>query len=86
MKYSIEVKRSVVKALKKIPRQDQVKIAKRVKKLSYEPRPPDCLRLADSSYYRVRRGIYRIIYDIQDAQLIIVILKVGHRKGVYGRT
>ncbi len=83
--YSIEVKQSVVKALKRIPRADQAKIAQAIKTLARDPRPHNCLKLADSSYYRIRCGDYRIIYDIQDTRLIIIILKIGHRKEVYGR-
>ena len=56
-----------------------------IKKLAQNPRPQTCLKLADSGYYRIRCGVYRIIYDIQDDKLIIVILKVGHRKDVYER-
>ncbi len=85
MMYSIEVKQSVLKALKHIPREDQIKIVKVIKNLAHVPRPHNCLKLADSPYYRVRCGHYRIIYDIQDDRLIIVILKVGHRKEIYGR-
>jgi len=83
MKYSIEVKKSVLKTLKKIPREDQIKISKRIKKLADNPRPEQCLKLVGSAYYRIRYGMYRIIYDIQDDKLIIVILKIGNRKQVY---
>lgn len=83
MTYSIEVKKSVVKALQHIPREDQIRIAKAIKKLAQNPRPQNCVKLADSPYYRIRCGHYRIIYDIQDDKLIIIILKVGHRKEVY---
>ncbi|VAW15847.1 hypothetical protein MNBD_BACTEROID05-1199, partial [hydrothermal vent metagenome] len=47
------------------------------------PHPKNCLKLAGSSYYRVRCGDYRIIYDIQDQKLVIIVLKVGHRKDIY---
>ena len=83
MKYNLEVKESVLKTLKRLPRLDQIRIAKVIKSLTDNPRPPNCLKLADSPYYRIRTGDYRIIYDIQDDKLIILILKVGHRKDVY---
>ena len=85
MTYSIEVKQSVLKTLKRIPREDQSKITKVIKSLAHDPRPHNCLKLADSSYYRIRCGDYRIIYDIRDDKLIIIILKIGHRKDVYER-
>ena len=83
MKYKIEVKKSVVKVLKKLSRADQIKIAKRIKTLISDPRPDNCIKLKNSPYYRIRCGLYRIIYDIQDKKLIIIILKVGHRKSIY---
>ena len=85
MTYGIEVKQSVIKTLKRVPREDQTKIIKAIKRLAHDPRPPHCLKLVDSPYYRIRRGDYRIIYDIQDDKLTIIILKIGHRKDVYER-
>ncbi|MCK5580621.1 MAG: type II toxin-antitoxin system RelE/ParE family toxin [Candidatus Omnitrophica bacterium] len=85
MTYNIEVKKSVLKVLKKIPREDQIHIAKTIKGLADDPRPAYCLKLAGSAYYRIRCGNYRIIYDVQDDKLIIIILKVGHRKDIYKR-
>ena len=82
MTYNIEIKKSVIKVLKRIP-DDQIKISKAIKKLARNPRTQNCLKLADSPYYRIRCGYYRIIYDIQDRKLVIVILKVGHRKDIY---
>jgi len=83
MTYDVEFKKSAVKTLKRIPRNDQIKISKVIKKLARNPRTQNCLKLADSRYYRVRCGYYRIIYDIQDKKLVIIILKVGHRKDIY---
>ena len=83
MPYSIEVKASAVKVLERIPRDDQIQIAKKIKSLASNPRPNNCVKLSDSIYYRVRCGDYRIIYEILDDKLIIVILKIGHRKDVY---
>ena len=83
MKYSIEVKSSVVKALKRIPRDEQIQIVKLIQSLTDNPRPHNCTKLSNSAYYRIRYGVYRIIYDIQDAKLVIIIFKVGHRKDIY---
>ena len=81
--YKIEVKASVVKAFKKVPREDQIRIAQAIKALAIDPRPQNSIKLSGSTYYRIRCGDYRIIYDIKDDQLIIVVLKLGHRKDVY---
>ena len=83
MTYAVEIKQSAFKVLKHIPRADQIKIIKIIKNLAHDPWPPNCLKLADHSCYRVRCGHYRIIYDIEDSKLIVIILKVGHRKEVY---
>ena len=81
--YKIEVKKSVVKTLKKIPREDQIKIVQAIKYLSSNPYPTYSIKLADSPFYRIRCGDYRVIYDIKKDLLVIVVLKVGHRKDVY---
>jgi mRNA interferase RelE/StbE len=83
MKYRVEVKKSVLKGLKKIPKEDQIRIAVEIQKLSDDPRPAYSTKLAGSEYYRVRCGDYRIIYSIHDEVLVICVLKVGHRKDVY---
>ena len=83
MKYRIIVKRSVLKALKKVPREAQIKIAGAIQSLANNPRPAQSLKLVDSIYCRIRCGNYRVIYEVQDDKLIIIILKVGHRKDIY---
>ena len=65
--------------------EDQIKLLKAVGNLSLNPRPTGCLKLAGTSYYRIRCGNYRIIYDIQDKKLVIIVLKIGYRKTVYRR-
>ena len=83
MTYSVEFKPSVVKALKRIPKENQIQIIRKIKSLADDPWPAGCVKLADFPYYRVRYGNYRIIYEIQDNKLLILILKIGHRKDVY---
>ena len=82
-KYKIEIKKSAIKVLRRLPRDDQIRIARSIQSLSDRPRPHNCTKLADSPYYRIRCGSYRIIYEIRDDRLIIVILKIGHRRDVY---
>jgi len=85
MKYSVEIKKSVFKVLKSLSKENQIYIAAAIKKLSLDPRPRNCLKLSGSSYYRIRCGNYRIIYDIQDDRLVIIVLKIGHRKNIFKR-
>jgi len=81
--YEILFKASVYKELRKIPKTDLKKILARIKNLSDDPRPAACEKLMGQERYRVRQGRYRIVYSIQDDQLTIWVVKVGHRKHVY---
>jgi mRNA interferase RelE/StbE len=81
--YSIYFKVSVKKDLRVIPDRDLKKILLRVKSLAVQPRPPGCEKLIDSGQYRIRQGRYRIVYLIQDNELTVWIIKIGHRKDIY---
>jgi mRNA interferase RelE/StbE len=81
--YEILFKESVCKDLKKVPGTDLKRILSRVEKLGDDPRPMGCEKLTGEELYRVRQGNYRIVYSIQDNELMICIIKVGHRKDVY---
>jgi mRNA interferase RelE/StbE len=81
--YEILFKESVWKDLKKIPKRDLKKIISRVEKLGDDPRPMGCEKLTGEELYRVRQGNYRIVYSIQDNELTVWVVKVGHRRDVY---
>ncbi|MDQ1239117.1 MAG: mRNA interferase RelE/StbE [Thermodesulfobacteriota bacterium] len=81
--YKLLVKRSVAKDLRAIPRKDIARILKVIEALSEEPRPPGCEKLSGQERYRVRQGFYRIIYEIKDQELVVYVVKVGHRREVY---
>jgi mRNA interferase RelE/StbE len=81
--YKISFKKSVWKDFESIPKNDLKDILKHIKLLSKNPRPPGCRKLSGQERYRLRRGLYRIIYSIQDIELSIWVVKVGHRKDVY---
>ena len=84
-KYKIEVKPSVWKDLDYVPKLDRRRILRRIQSLSDDPRPVGSQKLTGAEQYRIRQGVYRIIYEIEDKKLIIVIVKVGHRREVYAR-
>jgi len=81
--YNIFFKRSVEKDFESIPRKDLKKILDRIQLLAEDPRPAGCEKLTGRERYRVRQGRYRIVYSIQDNELTIWVIKVGHRKDVY---
>ena len=81
--YRILFKKSVQKDLSSIPKQDLKKILDRIHSLADDPWPPGCEKLTGRERYRLRQGRYRILYSIQDDELSIWIVKVGHRKDVY---
>jgi len=81
--YEVFFKESVWKDLKKVPKANLKKILSRIRKLKDNPRPIGCEKLTDLELYRVRQGQYRIVYSIQDNELTVWVIKIGHRKNVY---
>ena len=82
-KYKLVFKKSVVKDLRSIPNTDVKKILAKIDTLTLNPRAEGCIKLSGVDKYRVRQGIYRIIYEIRDEHLVISVIKIGHRSGVY---
>ena len=84
MKYRIEVKRSAAKALKKIPKPDRKRVSEKIDSLAEKLPNSDITKMKGNNPFRkVRIGNYRIIYEIQDDVLLILIVKIGHRKDIY---
>ena len=81
--YKIEIKKSAAKEISKLPKVSIKCIVNKIQKLSDDPRPNGCKKLSGDEKYRIRIGVYRVLYSIMDEKLIIYIVKVGHRKDVY---
>lgn len=81
--YSIFFKKSVWKDVKSIPDKDLKKILSCIESLGENPRQPGSKKLGGQERYRYRVGIYRIIYSIQDDELTVWVVKIGHRKEIY---
>jgi mRNA interferase RelE/StbE len=81
--YKIYFRKSVEKDFTTVPKKDLQKILRRIEALAQDPRPPGHEKLTGQERYRIRQGRYRIVYSIQDEQLTIWIVKVGHRKDIY---
>lgn len=82
-RYNLRFKKSVSKDLRNIQNKDVKHILTYIESLRDNPRAEGCIKLSGKELYRVRQGMYRIIYEIQDSELIIVVIKVAHRSDVY---
>jgi mRNA interferase RelE/StbE len=86
LKYRIEFKRSAAKVLKKLPKPDRRRIRDKIDSFSENlPDPATTKMKGDNPFHRVRVGDYRIIYEVQEDILLILVIKIGHRKEVYRR-
>ena len=81
--YRLTFKKSVTKDFRLIPKDDVRRILKRIEALADDPRPMGCEKLSGQERFRVCQGVYRIVYEILDKELVIVVVKVGHRREVY---
>ncbi len=84
--FELRFKKSVAKDLRRIPNKDVKRILKRIEALSKEPRPAGSEKLSAQERFRVRQGIYRIIYEVRDQELVVLVVKIGHRREVYKRS
>ncbi len=81
--YSIQIKKSATKEMAKLPKVYLQRIVEKIQALSTNPRPEGCKKLSADEKYRIRVGNYRILYSIEEHQLVIYVVKIGHRKEVY---
>lgn len=83
MVYEVFIEKLAQKELLNIPRNDQERIIQVIHALSENPRPHNVRKLSGREAWRVRVGKYRIIYEIDDDKLTVLIVLVGHRKEIY---
>lgn len=81
--YNLAFKKSVAKDLRNIPNEDVQRILKRIDLLRENPRGEGAIKLSGQERYRVRQGVYRILYEIQDTELIVFVIKIAHRSKAY---
>ena len=81
--YSVGIKRSAAKELEDLPIADRRRVVERISALSSDPRPRGCEKLSGEEKYRLRQGSLRILYEIDDTQAAVTIVKIGHRRDVY---
>ena len=82
-KYRLEIKRSAAKELEALPPKDRTRVVARIQALAGDPRPVGVEKLSDQERYRVRQGNYRILYEIHDEVLLVVVVKLGNRRDIY---
>ena len=85
--YKIEFDRRVKKDLKSVAPQETLRIKVAISDLTENPRPPGYKKLKGKNreYFRIRVGDYRIVYTIEDEILLIVVVRVGHRREIYNK-
>ena len=82
-RYEVRFRKSVGKDLHSIPKRDVQRIITVIDALADKPRPSQSRKLSGSEKCRLRGGVYRVLYEIQDDILVVCVVKVGHRKDVY---
>jgi mRNA interferase RelE/StbE len=84
--YRVEFSRAADRQFRGLPRRVQARLKSRIDALAADPRPPGATRLSGADdLYRIRAGDYRVIYAVQDEVLLVLVVRVGHRREVYRR-
>jgi mRNA interferase RelE/StbE len=83
MTFRVEVSRRAAKAVTSLDKPLRRKILAAIDALSADPRPAGCKKLAGQETWRIRVGDYRIIYEIHDQILLVIVVDIGHRREIY---
>ncbi len=84
MSYHIEFVKQAAKQFKSLPSQEQKRIQPKIDALATEPRPAGVVKLkGEENLYRIRVGDYRVIYNVQDERLLVLVVKIGPRGNIY---
>ncbi len=83
-RYRVEISRTAEKQLRKLVSPDRGKVVRALERLGDDPHPPGSRKLSGyTDVFRIRVGVYRVLYSVEGRRLIVIILKIGHRKDVY---
>ena len=82
--FRIVIKKSAAKEIERIEKKDRIRIIEKIRSLASDPHPLGSRKLSGQEKYRIRQGNYRILYQVLDDELIINVVKVGHRRDIYG--
>ena len=84
MKYKIEFRPAVLKSMKRLPKRELRRIKRKINNLTDNlPDPATTKMKGNNQFHKIRSGDYRIVYEIHEDRLVILVVKVGHRKDVY---
>ncbi len=83
--YKLLITRSASKELEAVRRKDRGRIIAKIRALEQNPRPSGAEKLSGDDKYRLRQDDYRILYEIQDRQLIVTVVRIGNRRDVHRR-
>ena len=83
MMYAVEILRTAQKKLAKLDRQAQSRIIDAIRQLAADPRPSGCKKLSGRPAWRIRIGAYRVIHEVHDDRLVVLVVTVGDRKSAY---
>ena len=83
MSYSVSIKQSALKSLKNIAREDRPRIIEAIDQLKVNPAAGGVLKGEYSGLRRIRIGSYRVVYEVHDEKLTVLVIRIGHRREVY---
>lgn len=83
MTYRVQIKRSAAKALRLTERQDRERLVRAIDRLADEPHAGGVLKGEFAGLRRIRVGVYRIIYEVHEGELTILVVRVAHRRQAY---
>ena len=81
--FEVEFTPAARKEINKLDKSIRPRLFAAIEILRENPRPPTSIRLTNRSEYRIRVGDYRIVYEILDSKLVILVVRIGHRKSIY---
>jgi mRNA interferase RelE/StbE len=82
--YSVELTATAERQLRKLGKPEQARLVTAIRRLAEEPRPRGARKLQGfDDLFRIRVGTYRVIYSVEEERLLVLVLKLGHRKDVY---
>jgi mRNA interferase RelE/StbE len=82
--YQVRLLVTARRQLLRVPTRIRSRIGDAIRALAADPRPPGCKKLAASAdYFRIRVGDYRVLYEFRDRDVLVLVIKIGHRRDVY---